>query len=69
MVDALMRSRVPLSPWIDAPARAAWVEHQARANPAAAAQRAEARALVDWLRGMRQNVAGHLERLLPKRSN
>lgn len=67
LVEALLRSPVPLPAWIDAPARAAWVDHRTSANPAAAKQRTEARELIQWLGTVRASVAGYLERLASDR--
>jgi len=66
LLEAMMRSPVPLPPWIAESARAAWIEHRLRADPQGARLRRQARERVEWLGTVTDQVAQAVADLRPK---
>jgi len=65
LLEAMMRSPIPLSPWIAESARAAWIEHRLRADPQGARLRRQARERVEWLAAVTDQVGQAIADMQP----
>ena len=65
LLEAMMRSPVPLPPWIADAARSAWIEHRMRADPQGTRLRKQAAARTEWLGAIVSQVDGIVGAMQP----